>query len=252
MGWQAGTAGHLYFTKGNSNDPYNTKTNLSESIVKVSSDLKTVIDFFTPGNDATLDHTDRDLGSGGFLMIGMPGTVLGAAGKDGRMFLVNRNGLGHFNPTKDQVYGEFPIGECFCMPSSYTNHVVSSGGTTVKVWPIETPTGGSPTLGIPQVSADLGKGNGDGGFFTTVSSNGDQNVIIWAVTRGSMNLVALEPVAGTAQVRTIQTWPAGKWDDPSLAGANSDAVPVVANGHVYVASYKELNIFGFIPPRNHP
>ena len=43
----------------------------------------------------------------------------------------------------------------------------------------------------------------------------------------------------------------GKWDDPSVAGANSDAVPILANGHVYVASYKELNIFGFIPPQNY-
>src|SRR5262249_9530731 len=28
----------------------------------------------------------------------------------------------------------------------------------------------------------------------------------------------------------------------------SNIVPVVANGQVYVASYKELDIFGFVPP----
>jgi hypothetical protein len=43
---------------------------------------------------------------------------------------------------------------------------------------------------------------------------------------------------------------AGNWDVPHSSGdgAFSNIVPVVANGHVYVASYKELDIFGFGPP----
>lgn len=41
---------------------------------------------------------------------------------------------------------------------------------------------------------------------------------------------------------------AGQWDfhlQNPPDGANSNIVPVVANGHVYVASYREVDIFGF-------
>ncbi len=55
-------------------------------------------DFFSPGNAPTLDATDGDLGSGG--PVGLPfGTnadphLLVQAGKDARVFLLNRDSLG--------------------------------------------------------------------------------------------------------------------------------------------------------------
>ncbi len=91
----------------------------------------------------------------------------------------------------------------------------------------------------------------DAGFFTTVSSNGTQNAIIWAVGRpvdslpANVTLYAFDPVAAAQSGKPAQ-WVfsavAGSWP---TTGANANIVPVVANGHVYVASYKELRIFGF-------
>jgi hypothetical protein len=92
------------------------------------------------------------------------------------------------------------------------------------------------------------QGAQDGGFFTTVSSNGTANPIIWAVgrplsaTNDAVTLYAYDPVAaagGAANWLYVAT--AGTW--PNLNG-DADIVPVVANGRVYVASYKELDIFG--------
>jgi hypothetical protein len=45
-------------------------------------------------------------------------------------------------------------------------------------------------------------------------------------------------------LRHLWSQEAGTW--PSL-DANANVVPVVANGHVYVASYKQLSIFGLHP-----
>jgi hypothetical protein len=58
------------------------------------------------------------------------------------------------------------------------------------------------------------------------------------------------PIPGNPQLKQIFTSPAGNWDVPHPPGdgANSSIVPVVANGHVYVASYKKLDIFGFSGP----
>ena len=83
------------------------------------------------------------------------------------------------------------------------------------------------------------------GFFTSISSNGTSNPIIWALSRPSSTdlsiyLYAFNPDSGTT-MKTLFTGPAGTW--PNLGG-NANLVPVVANGQVLVASHNQLEIFG--------
>lgn len=264
----AAVSGHLYFVTGNTNHSYNSSTNLSESVVKVSSSLTRLLDFFTPSNVADLDKADLDFGSGGVLLLpDQPGStphMAAAAGKDGRLFLMNREQLGGFNSTSNKVLDTKPIGACWCGPSYFLNQIVSSGGSEIGVWQVNTAP--VPSLSQVHASTDLG-GSGDGGFFTSVSSNGAADVIIWAVSRSTSEedgnppprLFAFQPIQGTYELKLLfpsaalspPGFPAGRWDLPPLSdgthsAANSDIVPVVANGHVYVASYRELDIFGFV------
>jgi hypothetical protein len=254
----AATGGHLYFATGNSIwTTYNDTDNFSESVVKVSADLSSVLDFFTPSNVNGLDHYDEDLGSGGVLLLpDQPGSVprlAVAAGKAGWMYLLNRTNMGKFSDLADNVVGQYPIGPCWCGQSYYQNNVVSSGGTQIGVWHVDT----SPSTGLTQIhTSDIATG-GDGGFFTAVSSDGAQNVIIWAVSRRNSKaggpeptLYAFTPIPGNPQLKQIFMGQAGNWDVPPTTsdGANSNIVPVVANGHVYVASYQHLDIFGFTQP----
>ena len=77
---------------------------LSESVIRlqVGSDGKlTPTDFFSPSDAPTLDQNDTDLGSGGPVALPSPyfGTttypdLLVEVGKDGRIFLLNRDNLG--------------------------------------------------------------------------------------------------------------------------------------------------------------
>jgi hypothetical protein len=264
----AAVAGHLYFTTGNSPDPtgtsrddtYSAPHNLSEGVVKVSAGLVHLLDFFTPSDVDKLNHTDSDLGSGGVLLLpDQPGSVprmAVAAGKDGRMFLLNRDDMGGFSLANNHVLGSYPIGRCWCGQSYYLNNVVSSGGLKIGVWQINT----SPSPSLTQIhsSSDLGQWVDESGFFTAVSSNGSNDVIIWAVSRHFSHdvgtppptLFAFQPVSGNPQLQQLFMSTAGNWDVPhsSTDGANSNIVPVVANGHVYVASYKELDIFGLGAP----
>jgi hypothetical protein len=59
-----------------------------------------------------------------------------------------------------------------------------------------------------------------------------------------VTLYAFDPLAA-AQTKKPSRWLvsaiAGTWPNPT---SNANIVPVVANGHVYVASYKQLAIFG--------
>lgn len=261
-GISADAEGNLYFITGNSDfhppptpTTYDGKTNIQESVVKISPDLATIVDLFTPSNVRDLDTGDTDYGSGGPLLLPLQsGTlphVAAAAGKDGRMFLLNRDNMGGFTPGgPDRVVGLVNIGGCWCGQSYFDHegvgHVVSSGGSNVIVWRVET----SPSFKLVQLATSAGIGSGqDPGFFTSISSDESHEGIIWAVSRpnnpspATISLFAFEslPTGGGSTLATLFQGDAGTWPN---TGGNSNLVPVVANGKVYVASYKQLSIFG--------
>jgi len=150
------------------------------------------------------------------------------------------------------VLGVFSIGNCWCGQSYFqgwdaAGRVVSSGGNKIIVWKLQTSP--APTLVQESVSPPLTSGQ-DGGFFTTVSSVGASttNVVIWAVGRpvdispANLTLYAFDPLAASqGSASWLFSAVAGTWPNST---ANANIVPVVANGHVYVASYKQLSIFG--------
>jgi hypothetical protein len=275
---------NLYFSTGNSdcnwtaNPPqcpskstWNATTHIQESVVGLSRNLNTIKGVFTPttGLDTlALDQFDIDLGSGGVLVFptGNPNTpyFAAAAGKDGRLFLLNPASM------SSPVYIQSdPNGErCWCGPSFFvdtknTSWIVTSQGTSLKTYQVQ--LSATPPLAF-KGSAPLAFWDSDGGFFTSVSSNGTTagSAIIWAVGRPkgtgtppdvTVPLYAFAPnTDGT--LTQLFTATAGAW--PNTTG-NANIVPVVANGKVYVASAwqdtsttpattrGQLNIFGLCP-----
>jgi hypothetical protein len=145
------------------------------------------------------------------------------------------------------------IGGCWCGPSYYqgadgVGRVVSSGGNQVETWKVNTSL--RPALILEASSPVLAATSQAPGFFTTVSSNGLQTntAIIWAIGRpagpiGSSRPIVLYAFNGTrsgSNLPLLWSGRAGVW--PYSGDAN--LVPTVANGMVYVVSYKELAIFG--------
>ncbi len=110
--WQSGgglmsdVTGHIFVTSGNGISPaagpgHTPPGQLAESVIRLSARSNGTLgaeDFFSPSNAPTLDAGDTDFGSGG--PVGLPfGTglyprVLAQAGKDGRIFLLDRDNLG--------------------------------------------------------------------------------------------------------------------------------------------------------------
>jgi hypothetical protein len=254
---------NVYFVTGNS-DPKNTRfypNNLAESVVKMSPDLTKVKSYFTPGTVATgraaLDKADLDFGSGGAMVIppqpGKNGFLTVAAGKVGTMYLMDRMSLGGYTKGADKVLQTVDIGQCYCGPSYYkgsdgVGRVVTSGGQQVRVWKIVTSPNAAPRLVMESESPPITSGQ-DSGFFTSVTSNGTNagSQVIWALSRPSrknpaaIQLYAFDPNAGDGLAKTLFIGNAGQWPD---SDGNANLVPTVADGHVYVASYKQLTIFG--------
>jgi hypothetical protein len=90
----------------------------------LSSDLSTLIDSFTTYNYFLLDQLDREIGSGGVLLLpdqpgSVPRLVLGA-GKDGRAFMMDRDHLGGYTKGgPDNVLQEVQMGRCYCGPAYF-------------------------------------------------------------------------------------------------------------------------------------
>jgi hypothetical protein len=252
----ADDSGNILFVTGNS-DPsgttYDGVTNIQESVVKVSANLTSVVDLFTPSNQASLDQGDTDFGSGGAMILpDQPSSyphLAVAAGKDGHMYLMNEDKLGGYSPNKNHVMGSQNVGACWCGQSYFVDptdglaRVVSSGSNRVQVWKVQT----SPNPKLIGVTSGTVSSGQDPGFFTSVSSNGNASPIIWALSRPlspaqpGISLYAFNPKAGGSKMTLLYKNQAGTWPNQ---GGNSNLVPVVANGKVYVASYAELQVFG--------
>jgi hypothetical protein len=260
-GLSADDSGDVYFITGNSYAPYDGINNIQESVVKLSPDL-THCSLFTTSNAQTqLDPNDTDFGSGGVLLLPSrvgSQTLAAAAGKDGRMFILDRTNLGGYTPGgPDKVVYTVPaIGACWCGQSYFDDgspHIVSSGGTSVNLWGFQT----SPQITLVGQGSSENLPSASVGFFTSVSSRQRSHAIVWAVSRPDMSsgspllwLYAFKAVPGgaTGSLPRLFHAIAGVWSPTARDGANSSSVPVVANGKVYVASYKELAIFGLNLP----
>jgi hypothetical protein len=274
---------NVYFVSANSNKgwtTYDPVNNPSNSVLKVSSALTGALGHFTPSNHNALDARDMDFGSGGVTLLpdqlglnGLNQHLAVAAGKDGIMYLNDRDNLtvpldSHF------------IGSCFCGQSYFhatgtdpkgnsrsLGHIVSSGGANVMAWQvIPDSTSGyfTPYLNY-ETSLPVQENYGGGGFFTSISSNKEASMIVWAVPRPPASetqnscpscvlLYAFEATQGPDQssipfqvstnLTQIFQGNAGTWPNPNT---QANIVPVVANGRVFVASFGQLKIFGLIP-----
>jgi hypothetical protein len=247
----AAAGSDLYAVTGNS-DPtsYDGVNAVQESLIGLGPNFN-LLGVFTPADHSTLDAVDGDLGAGGVLLLPeQPGSIYLAAlaGKDGRLFLINRAPSKDAPPTAAQTIND--VGPCWCGPSYFVGsdnipRIVTSQLSSLRTWKLTlTPAPGLVSEGISSIVTGQ-----DPGFFTSITSNGTRvgSAIIWAVSRptntnpATVNLYAFaaNPVSGA--FRQLFMGPAGTW--PYTSG-NSNIVPVVANGKAYVASYQRLTIFG--------
>jgi hypothetical protein len=173
-----------------------------------------------------------------------------AAGKDGRLFLLQRLDSGGF-----KVLDKHYLSPCWCGPSYFTgpdgiNRIVTSHGQYLHTWHVDL----SPAPHLTSVTtAALPTSLQDGGFFTVVSSNGttEGSHIVWAVGKPTdpdttyVTVYAFSALAsdvgGNYTYPLLFSAPAGTLP---YTGGNANIVPVEANGKVYFASYQMLTIFG--------
>jgi hypothetical protein len=255
--WQSGAgpaadaAGNLFVITGNGTFDAGAATppnqDYGDSFVKLSPTAGglNATDFFSPFNQATLDARDEDLGSGGAVLLpDQPGPtphLLVAAGKEGKLYLLNRDNLGGFDPAVDHVVQELPQAttSAFDTPAYFNGQVYLAGvGDTLKAFAL---AGGLLSL---TPTSQSGAVFGYPGATPSISANGTADGIVWAVQRGAAGATGVLRAYSAADLST-------ELYDSSQAGARDQlgqavkfAVPTVVNGMVYVGTQSGLAVFG--------
>ncbi len=158
-----------------------------------------VADYFTPFNQATFNQTDKDLGSGGPLLLpdsvgstAHPHLLIGG-GKEGRIYLIDRDNMGKFNSNTDNVVQEQlgAVKGIFDTPSYYNN------GTTAQIYfATNSDTLKSFTVANGAFSTAAVTHSADTFAFPgpteSISANGLGSAIVWAIDHGSNQLRAYD------------------------------------------------------------
>ena len=195
--WQSGdglpgdSTGSIYYVSGNG--PFDANTggrDYGDSFVKLSPS-GAVLDYFTPHIQATLAGNELDLGAGGLLLLpDQPGNfphLMLSAGKDGTIYLINRDNMGHYNPNNDSqivqsLVNVFPNGASAPEPRNssapvYFNCQVYSSpiNDTVQAFRL---TSGQLSTAPASHSSDVYVYPGGA---MAISANGSTSGILWAI-----------------------------------------------------------------------
>jgi hypothetical protein len=241
--------GNVYLMTGVDADS-TTTSGYSDAFLKLSPSLQ-LLDFFMPSNNASLTADDMDLGSGSPIILPdnaspFPQEVVGA-GKDGRVFVLNRNDLGGFTTSADRVVQEFqsgtqPADNFFDVPTYWNGLLYIHGENDVlRAYPYS--NGHLSTT--PQASASTVYGIH--GATASLSAYGNRNGIVWELQvdqspTGPAVLHAYSAAnVGTELYNSAQ---AGTRD--TAGPAVKFTVPTVANAKVYVGTANQLDIYGLL------
>ena len=220
--------------------------NYGNAFLKLSSRL-TVIDYFEEYNQAQENGSDTDLGSGGALLTnqkdstGILWNLAVGAGKDGNLYVVNRNNMGKFNSTSNKIYQELPgalPGGIWSTPAAF--------GASIYYAPV-----GSPLLAFRFKNAKLLSGpvaRSSNSFpypgaAPSISANGTQNAIAWAVQNTNpavlhaYNALTLVQLYGSSQAANNRD---------HFGNGNKFVTPTIANGKVYVGTTNGVGVFGLL------
>ena len=244
---------NLFAVIGNGSFNINTAgiTEYGDSAVRLATtNGLTAADYFTPYNQATLATNDTDFGSGGPLLL--PDSVgsvahphlLVACGKEGTIYLLDRDNLGHFNPSGDsQIVQSLPaiIGGTWSSPAYFNQRVYFAGsGDALKFFAVS-----NGLLSLSPVTQSTNTFAWPGAT-AAISANGTNQAIAWALdvsgaeNGGSAVLHAYNAYNLASEL--YNSGQAGTRDVPNVAVKFT--IPTVASGKVYVGATKQLAVYG--------
>ena len=208
-------------------------------------------DYFTPYNQQALADADADLGSGGAMLIpSQPGTTtseLVAAGKQGIVYLINVNNMGHYAATGtiNNDLQEVSLGHGIWGSPAYFNASVyfHAVGDVLKRFALS-----NGTLSAAPAAQSTIAYNSQGGT-PSISANGSANGIAWDLQWDASHQVLHAYDATTLAELYNSNQNAAR--DQETAGIKF-ITPTIADGEVFVGGNGMLYIYGLLKPVTTP
>ncbi len=233
-----------------------------------------VAGWFTPYDEQKLQQEDGDLGSGSVVLfpnqtsVDLPTHLLAQTGKEGTIYLIDRDNMGQFNPINNgQIVQSFqgPANGLWGSPALWQNNLYIGGQyDSLRQFTFD-PTQELFTETAASVSAHS---FGYPGSTPSVSSFKGSHGIVWAIDASLYGYAS--PNAGvncyTVPVPPQCSGPAVlhaydaanlavEYWNSSMAANNRDQAgnavkfvpPTVANGKVYVGTRTEIDVYGLLP-----
>jgi hypothetical protein len=254
--WQGGAGpaadaeGYIYAVTANGTYDGPTGGNdYGDSVLKMgwNGNAFGVIDFFTPYNQKSLAQFDLDLGSAGPLVLpDQPGLYpheMIAGGKQGTLYLINRDNAGQFNAATDNVIQSIPqavVRELTGVPSYWNNSVYVAGELDyIKQFALV-----NGQLTQQPVSQTTVAFLGNGPASTSITSNGNSNGILWAIRHTPYALFAFD--ATNLANKLYDSTQALQLRD-RMVPVMRFVTPTISNGKVYVGGSSALEVYGLLP-----
>jgi hypothetical protein len=207
-----------------------------------------VADYFEMFNQQQENNTDTDLGSGGVLLLpdmtdsnGQTRHLAVGAGKDTNIYLVDRDSMGKFSPTQNNIYqqlsGALP-GGVWSMPAYFSGKLYYGpvGGSIMAYQFTNARLSSTP---VAQTSNSFGYP----GATPSISANGNSNGIVWATE--NTNTAVLHAYDPNDLHELYNSNQASGGRDHFGAG-NKYITPTIADGKVFVATTSGVGVFGIL------
>ncbi|HXN27557.1 MAG TPA: immunoglobulin domain-containing protein [Candidatus Acidoferrales bacterium] len=260
----ADAAGNIYLLDGNGtfDDTLNSNGfpehgDYGNGFIKIStaSGSLSVADYFTMSNTDSESDADQDLGSGGEILLpdlqdgqGNTWHLAVGAGKDGHIYVANRDLMGKFNTNNDSaIYQEIDSsglgGGVWSVPAYFNNKVYYGAVSDhLRAFSIANAKLSTPASSMSATSF------GYPGTTPSISANGDANGIVWAVeNNGGGNAGGVLHAYDATNLGT-------ELYNSNQAANNRDhfvdnkfITPMIANGKVYVGTPNGVAVFGLLP-----
>jgi hypothetical protein len=207
----------------------------------------TIIDYFAQHDTVARSAQDADLGSGGELLLpdmndstGKARHLMVGAGKDTNIYLVDRDSMGKFNSSTNNIVqtlsGVLP-GGVWSTPA-YFNNTLYFGDVsgTLKAFAVSAATiGTAPTSQSPTSFVYPGTA-------ASVSANGTANGIVWAHENTSPGVLHAFDASNLSHELYNSNQAANAKDQ--FGAGNKYITPVVADGKVFVGTTNSVAVFG--------
>jgi len=224
----------------------------NDSFLRLAGDDLSQEDFFQPDNESYLALNDADLGSGSLVLMpdnssSTPHETIGG-GKDGDIFVVNRDDMGSFSASTNNVIqtvhtGVKALNNIFSTPAYWNGNIyMHCSGDVLHSFSWSNGLMSNSPIASGQFVANVH------GATVSISSNGSNNGVAWEIDNSNFSS------NGAAVLRAYDANDvANELYDSTQAGSRDTAglalkftVPTIADGKVFVGTQNELDIYGLL------